>query len=97
MWCIGTWDFGTRSTSTPVWEEKFAPKVFIRYNRDIERFNDIARKVLADFPVEINDLYTLMAAQPVELHSDMTHFYNPEATEIIGTQVCRYIRAAMEA
>lgn len=84
------------ATSTPVWEEKFDPMKAVRYNRDIERFNDIARQALADFPVEINDLYALMAAQPLELHSDMTHYYNPEATAIIGGQVCRYIRAALE-
>jgi len=85
------------ATSTPVWEEKFDTSKAIRYNRDIERFNAIALDVLADFPVAINDLYTLMAAQPLELHSDCTHYYNPEATELIGSQVCRHIRAALEA
>jgi len=85
------------ATSTPVWEEKFDRTKAIRYNRDIERFNSIACNVLADFPVAINDLYALMAAQPQELHSDCTHYYNPKAMELIGSQVCRHIRAAMNA
>ena len=83
------------ATSTPVWEEKFDPAKAVRYNRDIEQFNRIAVDVLADFPVEINDLYALMKDQPKSLYSDMTHFYTPEGTKILGDRVTQVLRTSM--
>ena len=79
------------ATSTPVWEEKFDPTEDMRYNRDIEAFNKIAVDVLSKYPVTINDLYALMRDKPNELHSDMTHYYTPEGTEILGSQVVRVL------
>jgi len=84
------------ATSTPVWEEKFDPAKAVRYNRDIEQFNRIARDVLADFPVEINDLYALMCDQPKSLYSDMTHFYTPEGTKRLGDCVTQVLRTALD-
>jgi len=84
------------ATSTPVWEEKFDPAKAVRYNRDIEQFNRIARDVLADFPVEINDLWSLVWGKPESLWSDMTHLYTEEGTRLLGDAVCRAICRALD-
>ena len=62
----------------------------------VEQFNRIARDVLADFPVEINDLYALMCDQPKSLYSDMTHFYTPEGTKRLGDRVTQVLRTALD-
>lgn len=90
---------GTKSifaTSTPVWEEKFVQTDAIRSNSDIEKYNAIARDVLSGYAVEINDLYALMKDKPLTLHSDMTHYYTEEATELISGQVISILKKAIE-
>lgn len=76
------------ATSTPVLEDMFEnPDEGIRYNADIERFNEAAVSEVAANGGKINDLYALLKDAPRSFHSDMTHFYTKEATEIITNQV----------
>lgn len=77
------------ATSTPVIEG--VAKEFIRHNDVIESYNRRAVEVLSGTDTVINDLYMLAKSFPDSYHSDATHFYTPEATEIIGGRVLSII------
>ena len=67
----------------------------MRYNADVERYNEAAVSVLEKRGVIINDLYALLKDKPDSLHSDQTHFYTADATELIGSRVNNVICDAM--
>ena len=75
------------ATSTPVLEDGFIKDFEMRYNADVERYNAAACDVLSKRGVVINDLYTLLKDVPENYHSDQTHFYTADATELIGSAV----------
>jgi hypothetical protein len=75
------------ATSTPVIESGFISDYSIRYNTDIERYNQAAIEALTKRGVIINDLYSLLKDLPDDYHSDQTHFYTAKATELIGGKV----------
>ncbi len=77
------------ATSTAVIEGK--AKEFIRHNAIIEKYNERAIEALADTDCVINDLYALTSKLPESYHSDATHYYTPEATELIGGRVLAII------
>ncbi|MBE7042923.1 MAG: hypothetical protein E7399_05455 [Ruminococcaceae bacterium] len=77
------------ATSTPVQEELFT--FHKRYNRDTECYNEAACAIVKNHGGEINDLYTLMKQAPTEYHSDLTHYYTKEGTELITNQVIKCI------
>jgi len=81
------------ATSTPVRE---LYKVQIRRNCDIEAYNAVAVKVVKEYGAEINDLYGLMKDTPESYHSDFTHYYTKEATELITNQVLSKIENALD-
>ena len=78
------------ATSTSVIEEEYKGS-YKRHNHFIEEYNEIAKKVLSDFDIEIHDLYGLTKMMPREYRSDMTHFDTPEATKIIGDRIVSVI------
>ena len=73
------------ATSTPVREELF--RELKRYNRDTEAYNSVGARLAEKHGAAVNDLYALMKAQPVEFHSDMTHYYTKDGTRVITNQV----------
>jgi len=77
------------ATSTAVIEGK--AKELIRHNNIIEKYNNRAKEVLAETDAVINDLYELTSKLPESYHSDATHYYTPEATELIGGRVLAVI------
>ena len=81
------------ATSTPVRE---LYKVQIRRNCDIEAYNAAAVEVVQQYGAEINDLYGLMKDTPDSYHSDFTHYYTKEATQLITDQVLSKIENALD-
>ena len=77
--------------STAVIEEWARPD-FKRYNSDIEKYNEVAKRVLSEKGVIINDLYTVSAGFDESLHADWVHF-NEEGSEILARAVVEKIRA----
>ena len=77
------------ATSTAVIECE--NKEFTRHNAIIEKYNARAIEALCNTDTIINDLYTLTKALPESYHSDRTHYYTPEATELIGGRVLAVI------
>lgn len=58
--------------STSVIEEWASPN-FIRYNADIEAYNNAARELMETLGVEVNDLYTVTKAFTNDMYSDWVH------------------------
>ena len=75
------------AASTPVLEDGFIDGFETRYNRDIERYNELARKVTAEYGCIYNDLYGLLSDNQAAYHSDQSHFYTAAGTECIGSRV----------
>lgn len=84
------------ATSTPVLEDMFPePEKGKRCNKDIEMFNEEAANIVTANGGKINDLYALLRNAPRTFHSDMTHFYTREATEVITAQVIKVIEESI--
>ncbi len=75
------------ATSTRVIEEGYKHTHFVRYNKDIRYFNELAIKALEGTDTVINDLWALTESCPESYYSDMTHLYTPEGTELLGNAV----------
>ena len=81
------------ATSTPVQEELFL--YCKRYNKDTEEYNKVAVEVVKSYGAEINDLYSLAKAAPVEYHSDLTHYYTKEGTKLLTDQVVKCLEETL--
>lgn len=78
--------------TTSVIEDRMKP-TFYRLNADIEAYNDIARRVMAEEGVEVNDLYTVAREMSDDWHSvDGTH-YTEEGYQLLAQKVTEAIKA----
>ena len=73
--------------STAVIEEREFPE-FLRYNREIEAYNQKAREVMEELGVEVNDLYSLTSAFDHSLYADAVHF-NDEGSKVLADAVIK--------
>ena len=83
------------ATSTPCLEEDFFTDFEYRTNSDIELYNKIASEIVLSEEGIINDLYTTIKDRP-DLHSDQTHYYTAEGTEILGNKVVSCLCEALK-
>lgn len=83
------------ATSTPVQEELFTGGCK-RFNKDTEEYNRVAVEIVKSYGGEINDLYSLAKAAPVEYHSDLTHYYTKEGTRLLTEQVVKCLEETLE-
>lgn len=74
------------ATSTTVDEEKYGQN-FKRLNSDIERYNEIAKKVLSSGDTVIDDLYSVSLGCNKECRSDPTHFNTTAGRRLMGNKV----------
>ena len=85
------------ATSTPVNEAAFPlPNESMRYNEDIELYNNAAVNIVKEFGHEVNDLYALMKDQPLSDHSDVVHYYSRSGAELPAAKVCDCIGKAID-
>lgn len=77
--------------TTKVIEPGFEPgeQVAIRKNTDIQRFNEVAKKIFDELNVEINDLYSISEELPLEAHSDQVHFDTDQGRRRLADGVVR--------
>ena len=75
--------------STAVIEEWAHPN-FLRYNSDIEKYNEVAKRVLTKKGIIINDLYSISKCFDSSLHADWVHF-NEEGSKILAEAVSKKI------
>ena len=80
------------ATSTSVIEEDYEPP-YQRYNADILKLNEIAKKVLIPLGAYIDDLYEATRNIPKgdARRSDMTHFSTAEGVKFVGEKVVENI------
>jgi len=78
------------ATSTKVLSEKMS-KDFKRYNEEIEKYNEVAVKIVKKYGFKINDLYALSVTLPEESHSDAVHYYTTAGTEAFTNQVLSFV------
>ena len=71
--------------STPV-EEDMANKQFMRYNADIEKYNDAVKELMESLGVQVNDLYSVVKPHGKGIHSDWVHF-GTEGSKILADKV----------
>ena len=85
------------ATSTTVAEDAYAPP-YQRYNADIEKFNEIAKKSLNEFHVEINDIcaITKNVGSDSKYRSDCTHFNTEDGVKLLGEAVINSICNSLE-
>ena len=83
------------ATTTPVMEEGFQGLPYRRLNTDTERYNEAACEIVQKHGGTINDLYGLLKDNHRELHSDRTHYYSKEGTQVITNQVIACIEEAL--
>lgn len=78
------------ATSTAVIEEWANPD-FYRHNETIKKYNEVAKRALADTDTVINDLWDITKSAPESYHSDWVHYYTQKGTELIGNKVLAHI------
>ena len=74
--------------------EAWANPDFMRYNSDIEKYNDAAAKLMGKLGVPVNDLYSLTGGFADSLHSDWVHF-GEEGSKIIAETVVKKINEVL--
>jgi hypothetical protein len=82
------------ATSTSVLEDKM-DKDFKRYNKEIEKYNEVAVDIVKKHGFEVNDLYALSVSLGEQAHSDPVHYYTPMGTEAFTNQVLSYVLPAL--
>ncbi len=78
--------------TTPVIEEK-APPILMRYNSEIEHFNQVARQALQEFPVLFNDLYAFSKENLQDCYADWVH-YNEKGSRLLADRIGNFIMNA---
>ena len=66
--------------------ESWARPDFMRYNSEIEKYNEAARAVLTKKGAIINDLYSVSLSLGEDMHADWVHF-NDEGSKILADAV----------
>lgn len=79
--------------STSVVSERYDKRYMWRSNENVERYNAIAREVMQQEGIAIDDLYSVSKALPLEHHApDGTH-YTPEGYRALAQAVTECLRA----
>lgn len=75
--------------TTEVIEPGFEPGTDVgeRKNKDIQKYNEIAKQVCEEMEIEIDDLWSISKKMPREAHSDMVHFETDLGIQTLGNQV----------
>ena len=82
------------ATTTPVQEGLFTGGGK-RFNKDTEEYNRVAIEIVKSHGGEINDLYSLAKAAPVEYHSDLAHYHTKEGTKMLAGQVIKCLEESL--
>lgn len=90
------------ATTTPVRDEYVYRRHqeyqdFVRYNRDVIRYNNASRKVAEDMSVYINDLYgTVMEAGMADIQNEDGVHYSDKGSKLLAQEVIASIQAVLK-
>ena len=71
--------------------EKNAPNGYVRYNREIEQYNEVAKKLMESLGGAVNDLYSITQSFDESYYADWVH-PNDKGAEILAETVVKSIR-----
>lgn len=83
------------ATSTPVIESRFDKSSVIRYNRDVEEYNEAAVRIVKSWGGQIDDLYSKLAGAPGDFYIDTTHPYTEAGTKLLTDAVVKSVCGAL--
>ena len=78
------------ANSTTV-KEEWANQAFMRYNAEIEKYNNAAKELMEKLGVTVNDLYSITQTFDDSRRSDWVH-YGEEGSKILADAVVRKIK-----
>ena len=77
--------------STPGRDEKYVLPWIVRKNKEIDAINEVARKVMAEHGIPVNDLASVVRRyEPDDVYSDATH-YNYTGSVILAKAVLQAV------
>ncbi len=79
-------------STTPVPEGASPP----RSNADAVRYNAVARKIMEEGGIAINDLYSFALPQLGKIQRPQNVHFSPEGSKALAAEVARHIRAALQ-
>lgn len=82
------------ATSTTV-IEAVDPKLRKRTNESTRQYNAAAAKIVESHGGQVDDLFALTENIPESYHSDPTHYYTPEGTELLAGHVVETLENAL--
>ncbi|MEZ5966738.1 MAG: sulfatase-like hydrolase/transferase [Planctomycetota bacterium] len=80
------------ATTTPVPEGRVRP---LRSPDDVVRYNDIARRVMAERGIDIDDLYALALPKLADWQQPTNVHFKPTGYRALGARVAAQVRAAL--
>jgi acyl-CoA thioesterase-1 len=80
------------ASTTPVPEGKLNPP---RKDSDVQAYNAVAKKIMAENGVAIDDLYTFVAPQLAKLQQPVNVHFKPDGSDALAKEVARHIEAAL--
>ena len=81
------------ATTTPVPEGKVSPH---RDLADVEKYNALAKKIMKEHGVAINDLYALALPKLKEIQRPVNVHFTPAGSELLAKEVVKHIREALK-
>ena len=80
------------ATTTPVPEGRLSPR---RDPEDPPRYNAIARKVMEENGVAVNDLHAFALPRLKEIQRPQNVHFNEEGSKLLAGEVVRHVRQAL--
>lgn len=81
------------ATTTPVPAGGVKPH---RDPADVERYNAVAKKIVAEFGGEVNDLYAFCLPRLKEIQKPVNVHFSPAGSELLAKQVVEAVRDALK-
>ena len=78
------------ATTTPIMENSYENEMYQRKNSDILLYNEIAKSVMREKNVFVDDLYKLIVEAPQNLYLDGTHF-SQKGNSYLAAHISEYI------
>ena len=81
------------ATTTPVPDTGVKPH---RDPEDVARYNAVAKKIVAEFGGEIDDLYAFALPRLEEIQRPVNVHFTPEGSQLLAKQVVEHLREALK-
>lgn len=81
------------ATTTPVPEGGVKPH---RAPADVEKYNDVARKIMKENDIEVNDLYSAIEPKLKTMQRPVDVHFSPEGSKFLADKVVKALEAALK-